>query len=173
MIGTQIFRNRLPSNRSIEHPTQCLSIDDAGVNAESDNAASVLIHNDQYPVRPQRHRFASEQINAMKAIFRVTDKGEPGRSRAISRGMVVGSKNPPDHILIYTSAKGQIDLLGNARTSPSRIVLLHLDNGTNYGLIWTFWSRLRSTFWRKQESVFALNQSAMEIQQGRWLECDR
>ena len=131
MIGTQIFRNRLPSNRSIEHPTQCLSIDDAGVNAESDNAASVLIHNDQYPVRPQRHRFTSEQINTMKAIFRVTDKGEPGRSGAISRGMVVRSKNPPDHILIYTSAKGQIDLLGNARTSPSRIVLLHMDNGTN------------------------------------------
>src|SRR5262245_50886464 len=100
MIRTQIFRDRLPSNRSIEHATQCQSIDDACMNSESNNAPSVLIHNDQYPVRPQRHRFASEQINAMKAIFRVTDEGEPGRSAAISRRMVVGGENAPDHILI-------------------------------------------------------------------------
>ena len=131
MIGTQIFRDRLPSNRSIEHPTQCLSIDNSGVNSESHNAARVLIHNDQYPVRPQRHRFTSEQINTMKAIFRVTDEGEPGRSDAIPRGMVVGGENSPDHILIYRYPESQLDLASNARASPPGVALLHLDNGTN------------------------------------------
>src|SRR2546422_11108989 len=55
---------RLPSNSSIEHATQCRSIDDPSVNSESDGAPSVLVHNDQYRVRSQNHRFTSEQINA-------------------------------------------------------------------------------------------------------------
>jgi hypothetical protein len=54
-LARLLFRHRLPSNRSIEHPTQCLPIDDAGVNSESNDAPRVLIHNDQYPVRPQGH----------------------------------------------------------------------------------------------------------------------
>ena len=42
MIGTQIFRDPLPSNRSIEHPTQCRTIDDVGVDFESDNPTLLL-----------------------------------------------------------------------------------------------------------------------------------
>src|SRR5262249_42890769 len=84
MIRTEILRNCLPSNRSIEPATECRSVDDASMNSESDDAPSVLIHNDQHPVRPQGHRFTSEQINAVKAIFRVTDEGEPGRCPLLS-----------------------------------------------------------------------------------------
>src|SRR5262249_24825238 len=106
------------SNRSIEHATECPSVDDASMNSESDDAPSVLIHDHQHPVRPQGHRFTSEQINAVKAIFRVTDEGEPGRSVAVYRRMVVGGKNPADHILINRDAESQGDLFGNTRTSP-------------------------------------------------------
>src|SRR5262249_40091409 len=81
MIRTEIFRNWLPSNRSIEHATEYPSVDDASMNSESNDDPTVLIHNHRRPVRPQDHRFTSEQINAVKAIFRVTDEGEPGRSR--------------------------------------------------------------------------------------------
>jgi hypothetical protein len=83
MIRTQILRNRLPSSRSIEHATQCPAIDHTGVNAESDDAPRVLVHSDEYPVRPQSHRLTSEQINAMKTIYRVTNESEPGRSAAV------------------------------------------------------------------------------------------
>jgi hypothetical protein len=38
-------------------------------------------------------------------------------------------KDPPNDILIYRNAESQGDLLGNTRTSLSRIALLHIDNG--------------------------------------------
>src|SRR5437867_3544269 len=49
MIGTQVFGSRLSSNRSIEHATQCHTIDDAGADSESDNPTSVLIHDHKEP----------------------------------------------------------------------------------------------------------------------------
>src|SRR6266850_6207567 len=55
VVGAEIFLQSLASNRSIEHPAQCLAINDPGMNSESDNARSVLIHNDQHPVRAQCH----------------------------------------------------------------------------------------------------------------------
>jgi hypothetical protein len=67
-------------------------MDDPSVNSESDDAPSVLVRNDQYPVRPQSHRLTSEQINAMKTIFRVTDEGGPGRSAGIYKRMVVEAR---------------------------------------------------------------------------------
>jgi hypothetical protein len=78
MIRTQIFRHRLPSNRTIEHPTERYSVNDTRMNSESDNAPRVLIHNDEHPLRAQCHRFTSEQIDAVKAttcaLLRRTDK---------------------------------------------------------------------------------------------------
>jgi hypothetical protein len=52
MIRTQIFRNRLPSNRSMEHAAKSPTIHDPDVNSESDNAPSVLIHDHQHLVGP-------------------------------------------------------------------------------------------------------------------------
>src|SRR5262245_58431169 len=94
MIRTQIFRDRLASNRSIKHATECPAIHNSSVGSESDDAPSVLIHDDQHPVHPQCHRFASEQIDAVKAVLRMTDKGEPGWAASICSRMVVGGKNP-------------------------------------------------------------------------------
>ena len=147
MIRTQILWNRLPSNRSIEHATKCPTIDDR-VDSESDDAPSVLIHNDQHPVRAQCHRFTSEHIDAMQAVFRVTDKGEPGRSITIGRRMVVG-KNPADDILVNRYAKGQLDLLCDARSSPAWITLFYIDNSTNQIRVRILRSRLPSALWRK------------------------
>ena|SRR5205823_5855776 len=96
MIRTQIFRKRSQSYSSIKHATEGPAIDDPSVNSESDDAPSVLIHDDQHPVYAQSHRFTSEQIDAVKAIFRVTDEGQPGRSAAICRRIVVGGEDPPD-----------------------------------------------------------------------------
>jgi len=146
MIRTQIFRDRLPPNRSIEHPTECPAIDDPSMNTESDNPSSVLIQDDQHPIRTQCDGFTSEEIDAVKAVFCVTDEGEPGSSATICRGIVVGGKNPADDILIDTYSEGQRDLLGNTRTSPCVIAPLHLDNGTNQLPVRAFSSGFRSAF---------------------------
>ena|SRR5436853_7457473 len=147
MIRTQIFRNRSQSYRSIKHATEDHAIHDPGVNSESDDASSVLIHDDQHPVRAQRHRFTSEQVDAVEAIFRVTDKGEPGRPATICRRMVVNGKNPADDILINRYSESQLDLLGDTRTAPPGITLLHVDHRTNQILVRTFWPGLPSALW--------------------------
>ncbi len=54
VIGTHIFRRRLSMDRSNEHPTERNTINDAGLNSESNNATSVLVHHHQHPVCPQR-----------------------------------------------------------------------------------------------------------------------
>src|SRR5262245_24175044 len=132
MIRTQVFRDRLASNRSIKHATECPAIHDSSVNSESDDAPSVLIHDDQHhPVHPQCHRFTAEQIDAVEAVLRMTDKSEPGRATTICRRMVVGGKNPADDILINRYSKRQLDLASNARTSPPGITSLHFHNCTN------------------------------------------
>ena len=63
MVGAEVFRHRaVPSKGAVEHPAECDTIDGPGMNAEPQNAARVLIHDGQYPVGPQRSRFAPEQI---------------------------------------------------------------------------------------------------------------
>src|SRR4030095_1511552 len=57
--------------------------------------------------------------------------------------------------------------------SPPRIASLHLDNGTNDIRTGTFWSRLGSLFWRKQQTILSPHQSTMKGQQRRRLQCDR
>jgi hypothetical protein len=80
--------------------------------------------------------------------------------------MVMRRKNPADDILINSYTEGQDDLLGNARTSPTGITLLHFNNSTNQIRTWAFRSGFRSVFWGKQQPVFSMNPRAMEIQQG-------
>ena len=69
---------------------------------------------------------------------------------------VMASENSADHILTNKDAKGQGDLLGNPRTTPRGITLLHLHNGTDEFGAWPFRSRLGPALRRKQQSVFSL-----------------
>jgi hypothetical protein len=70
----------LPSNGTVEHPTECGTIDGAGMDAEANDPARVLIHDHKDPVGPQRSRFAPEQIHAPEAVFRVPQESQPGRT---------------------------------------------------------------------------------------------
>src|SRR5215510_14609093 len=99
-------------------------------------------------------------------ILHVAQESEPGRTSTIRRRMVMRRKNPADDILIDRYTEGQNDLLGNARTSPTGITLLHFNNSTNQIRTWAFRTGLRSVFWGKQQPVFSIKQRAMEIQQG-------
>src|SRR5260370_13891591 len=78
MIRAEIFGQTLAPNRSMEHPAQRHSIDDAAVDAKSNHATRTLVHHDENPMCSQRGGFASEQIAAPQTILRVAEKGEPG-----------------------------------------------------------------------------------------------
>jgi hypothetical protein len=55
VVGAKILRHRsTASNGVIEHPAERDTIDHSGMDAKADDPASVLIHDDQDPVGPQR-----------------------------------------------------------------------------------------------------------------------
>ncbi len=55
--------------------------------------------------------------------------------------LVVGGENSAHNILVEFQAKGQVDLLSNARTAISCIVLLHRNDGINDFSGWTLGPR--------------------------------
>src|SRR2546423_7946549 len=80
VVGAQILRHpELPSNGTVEHPTEGDTIDGARMDAEPNDPARILIHDDQDPMGPQRCRLAPEQIHAPEAVFHVAQERQPGR----------------------------------------------------------------------------------------------
>jgi hypothetical protein len=75
VVGADVLRHpELASNGAVEHPTEYDTINRAGMDAEPNDAARVLIHDDQDPVGPQRCRLAPEQIHAPEAVFHVAQE---------------------------------------------------------------------------------------------------
>src|SRR5262249_19861341 len=102
-------------------------------------------------------------IHTPKAVFHMTQERKPGRAAVICRRMVMRGENPADDVFINRYGERQRDLFGDARTSPPGITPLHFNNSANE--IWfRAFSGLHVVFWGKQQSVFAMNQSAMETQ---------
>src|SRR5215467_7491129 len=129
VIGAEeVWHPALPSNGAVEHPTKCDTIDRAGMDAEANDPARVLIHDHQNPVGPQHGRFAPEQIHAPKAIFHVAEEREPGPSSRMRFRPVTNAKDTANHILLDDDAESQGDLLGDAGTAPIWITLLHFDD---------------------------------------------
>jgi hypothetical protein len=53
MIGAEIaWKNGHASYGLLEHPTQGLTVDNTGMDAEADNPACVVVHDHQHPMRP-------------------------------------------------------------------------------------------------------------------------
>src|SRR6476620_10275271 len=72
VVGAQVLRHpALPSNGTVEHPTEGDTIDGSRMDAETNNPARILIHDDQDPMGSQRCRLAPEQIHAPEAVFHV------------------------------------------------------------------------------------------------------
>jgi len=89
----------LAPNGAVEHLTKCATIDSPGMDAESNNPARILIHDDQDPVGPQRSRLAPEEINTPEAVFHVAQEGQPGRTIGVLSPLVVTGENPANHVL--------------------------------------------------------------------------
>ena len=75
VVGAEVLRQpALASNGAVKHPTECDTIDRAGMDAEPNDPARVLIHDHQDPVGPQRCRLAPEQIQTPEAVFHVAQE---------------------------------------------------------------------------------------------------
>ena len=111
VIGAQVLRHpALPSNGTVEHPTEGDTIDGSRMNAETNDAARILIHDDQDPVGPQRCRLAPEQIHTPETIFHVAQERQPrGTAGVLSRPVVTG-ENPANYVFVDLDVERQGDL---------------------------------------------------------------
>jgi len=132
IVGAQVLRQpAMPSNGAVEHPTEGDTIDLSRMDAEANDPARVLIHDDQDPVGPQRGRLTAEQIYTPEAVFHVAQKSQPrGTTGALSRPVMVG-ENPSNHVFVDGDVERQGDLLRDSRTAPVGITLLHFDDRTD------------------------------------------
>src|SRR5271167_370412 len=99
IVGAQVLRQpAMPSNGAVEHPTEGDTIDLSRMDAEPNDPARVLIHDDQDPVGPQRCRLAPEQIHTPEAVFHVAQERKPGGTAGGLSWPVVMGENPSNHI---------------------------------------------------------------------------
>jgi hypothetical protein len=91
VVGAKVLRHpELLSNGAVEHPTECDTIDRAGMDAEPNDPARALIHDDQGPVDPQRGRLTPEQIHTPEAVFHVAQESRPrGTTGVLVRPVVM------------------------------------------------------------------------------------
>ena len=145
MVGAEVFRHRaVPSKGSVEHPAECDTIDRSSLDAESNDPARVLIHDDENPVGPQRRRFAPEQVQTPETVLQVSNQGQPGGTASLRFQSIVAGEDAPNNVFIDLNAERQGDLLRDSRTPPGWIALLHLDHGFNQFVAGSLWSGLNS-----------------------------
>src|SRR5437763_16679668 len=72
VVGAQILRHpELPSNGTVEHPTEGDTIDGARMDAKHNDPALILIHVDQDQMCPQRFRLAHKKTHDPKDVLHV------------------------------------------------------------------------------------------------------
>ena len=118
VIGAEEVRHpALPSNGAVEHPTKCDTIDRAGMDAEANDPARVLIHDHQNPVGPQHGRFAPEQIHAPEAVSHVAQERQPGGTAGVLSRQVVMGENSAHHVFVNWDVEHHGDLLSDSWTA--------------------------------------------------------
>src|SRR5467141_2403652 len=129
VVGAKVLRHpELLSNGAVEHPTESDTIDLSRMDAEPNDPARALIHDDQDPVGPQRGRRAPEQIHAPETVFHVAQESQPGGTIGVLSRPVVTGENPANHVFIDLNVERQGHLLCDSRTAPAGTTLLHFDD---------------------------------------------
>src|SRR4029077_8868794 len=101
------------------------------MDAESNDAARVLIHDHEDPVRPQRGRLAPEQIHTPETVFHVAQERQPRGTAGVLSRPAMTRANPANDVVVDWNLERQGDLLGDSRTAPIGIPLLHFDDRMN------------------------------------------
>ena len=119
VVGAEVFRHRaVASNGVVEHSAKGDTIDRSGMHAKPNDAARVLIHDDQDPVGPQRCRLAPKEVHAPETVFAVTEESQPGRTTGVRFGLVMSGQDAPNDVFIDGDAERQSNLLSDSRTAP-------------------------------------------------------
>src|SRR4029077_18381136 len=63
-----------------------------------------------------------------EAVFHVAQESQPGRTTGGLSRPVVMAENPSNHVFVDLDVERQGDLLGDSRTAPIGITLLHFDD---------------------------------------------
>jgi hypothetical protein len=142
------------------------------MDAEPNDPAGILIHHDQDPVGPQRGRFAPEQIQTPETVFHVANEGQPRRAGVVSRPITAG-ENPANNVFVDEDVKSQGHLLGNARTAPTGIALLHLEHSVDEFFAGPLWSGLTLALGLEELTIFSVPQSLVDAQKSRVFQYDR
>src|SRR5450759_1416924 len=141
MVGAEVLGHAgLPSNGAVEHAAKCDTIDGSGMDAEPNDPAGLLIHDDQDPVGPQGGRFAAEKLKTAEAVFPVAKEGQPGWPSGVLFRPIVAGENPSNNVFVDGDLKSQGNLLSDSRTAPGGIALLHRDDGFNEFFVGPLWS---------------------------------
>ena len=173
MVGTKVVGHTgLPSNGAVEHAAKCDAIDSSGVDAEPNDPAGVLIHDDQDPAGPQRGRFAPEQIYTPEAVLHVANEGQPGWTTGVLFRPIVAGENPSNNVFVDGDVESQGNLLSNSRTAPGGITLLHLDDGFNEFFVGPLWSGLTSVLGGEEQAIFSIPHNLVEVQESRRFQHD-
>jgi hypothetical protein len=133
------------------------------MDAEPNDAARILIHDHQDPVGPQRGRLAPEQIHTPEAVFHVAQERQPGRTIGVLSRPVVMAENPANHVFVDLDVERQGDLLGDSRTAPIGITLLHFDDRMNEFYARTFRAGLPLAIRGEQHAVLLLAQGFVKL----------
>jgi hypothetical protein len=64
IVCAEILRQRLPLNRSFEHPAQCHPLDYSALNSKPDDSPRELVHRNQNPMCSQGERFTAKKVDA-------------------------------------------------------------------------------------------------------------
>ena len=163
IVGAQVLRQpAMPANGAVEHPTEGDTIDLPRMDAEANDPARVLIHDDQDPVSPQRCRLALEQIRAPQAVFHVAQERQPRGTTGVLSRPVVMSENPANHVFVDGNVERQGDLLGDSRTAPIGITLLHFDDRMNEIYARSFRAGLPKAIRGEEHPVLLLAQDSVK-----------
>ncbi len=173
MIGTKVLGHPgLPSNGTVEHPAECDTVDGCGMDAEPNDPAGILIHDDQDPVGPQGSRFTPEQVQTPETVFHVANEGQPGRATGVLYRSIMAGEYPSNHVLVDGDVKSQGNLLSDSRTAPGGVALLHLNDGVDEFFAGPLWSGLTLALSGKEQAIFSVPQSLVEAQKRRWFQHD-
>ena len=78
----------------------------------------------------------------------------------------MSAQNAANHVFVDIHAESQRDLLGDARTAPTRIAPLHGYDGVDEFSVRSFRAGSTPALGRKQQAVLAFPQQAVQMEQG-------
>src|ERR1039457_6395850 len=128
LISSQMLWERLSRFGVVEHATDRHAVEVRRLDAEANDAAREVIHHNHDPIALEHNGFTAEQIDAPQAFLHVSDEREPGGSLISGGRSQMPSEDAAHDILVDLDAERMGHLLGNARTTEARIVVLHFED---------------------------------------------